>query len=260
VATEPKAIRRPRILHAVVVIAWIAAFGWLAHGQGEDSLLGQFIRSDLWWLVYSAIGILVALAASLLVRPPHQHGQGRLRSYLQTGILFLPLLYLPLAVGSELSTDAAEKRSLFTPRVAVSRPQSSSVVRLEPKQKTAAATTKPDTPSVKRPEPTLLDLVSDPEDFEGSNTTLVGIVHRDKRLRSNAFYCYRLVMVCCAADATPAGIIVQWPESPKLKNGTWVKVHGKVTLTTFEGSEYPAVSAVSVEKTTKPKNPFIIPR
>ena len=70
---------------------------------------------------------------------------------------------------------------------------------------------------MKSSEPTMLELLSDPEDFEGSNVTLLGIVHRDKRLPANAFYCYRLVMVCCAADGTPAGVIVEWPESSKLK-------------------------------------------
>ena len=82
---------------------------------GDDSLLGRFIRSDYWWLVYTGIGILIALAASLVVRPPRQDGLGNFRSLLQVGILFLPLFYLPLAVTSELSTVAAEKRSLYTP-------------------------------------------------------------------------------------------------------------------------------------------------
>ena len=213
----------------------MAAFGWLARGSGDDPLLGRFIRSDYWWLVYTGIGILIALAASLVVRPPRQSGLGSFRSLLQVGILFLPLFYLPLAVTSELSTVAAEKRSLYTPRVAASRPESPKPTLSEPKRKNQVESAKPAKNPAKSPEPTMLELLSDPEDFEGSNVTLVGIVHRDKRLPANAFYCYRLVMVCCAADATPAGVIVEWPESSKLKKGTWVKVNGKVTFTKFDG-------------------------
>ncbi len=260
VHSEPSRIRRTGILQSAVVIAWMVAFGWLALGSGDDPLLGRFIRSDYWWLVYAGIGILVALAASLVVRPPRHTGLGSLRSLLQIGILLLPLLFLPLAVTSELSTDAAEKRSLYTPRVAVSRPQSSSPAKLEPKRNASNENAKPARNSAKSPEPTMLDLVSDPEDFEGSNVTLVGIVHRDKRLPANSFFCYRLVMVCCAADATPAGVIVEWPESSKLKKGTWVKVNGKVTFTKFDGSDYPAISAAKVEKTSPPKNGFLIPQ
>ena len=258
--SERKRVLRPGLLQATVVIGWMAAFGWLARGSGDGPLLGRFIRSDYWWLVYTGIGILIALGVSLVVRPPRHIGQGSLRSLLQIGILLLPLLFLPLAVTSELSTDAAEKRSLYTPRVAVSRPQSSSPAKLEPKRYASNENAKPARNSAKTPEPTMLDLISDPEDFEGSNTTLVGIVHRDKRLPANSFFCYRLVMVCCAADATPAGVIVEWPESSKLKKGTWVTVRGKVTSTTFEGGDYPAISAESVEKTIPPKNPFLIPQ
>jgi uncharacterized repeat protein (TIGR03943 family) len=248
------------MLQATVIIAWMAAFGWLARGSGDDSLLGRFIRSDYWWLVYTGIGILIALAASLVVRPPRQSGLGSLRSLLQVGILFLPLFYLPLAVTSELSTVAAEKRSLYTPRVAASRPESPRPAMSDPKPKNQIESAKLPKNPAKSPEPTMLELLSDPEDFEGSNVTLVGIVHRDKRLPANAFYCYRLVMVCCAADATPAGVIVEWPESNKLKKGTWVKVNGKVTFTKFDESDYPAISAVNVEKTSPPKNQFLFPK
>lgn len=251
---------RPGILQATVVIAWMVALAWLALGGGESSLLGRFIRSDYWWLVYAAIGILIAFAASLMIRPSHQPGLGPARKLLQTGILFLPLLYIPLAVTSELSIAAAEKRSMYSPRVVTSRPQTSRPDQLRQEQKIAAVPSKPVTNPVKRGEPTILDLISDPEDFEGANATLVGIVHSDKRLPGDSFYCYRLVMVCCAADATPAGVIVQWPGARKLKKGTWVKVQGKVTFTTFEGGDYPAISAESVEKTNPPKNPFLIPR
>jgi len=257
---ERKWFLRPGILQATVVIAWLAAFVWLGHGSGGDPLLGRFIRSDYWWLVYTAIGILIAFAISLVVRPPRQAESNRSRGLLQMGILFLPLFYLPLAVTSELSTQAAEKRSLYTPRAAVARSESPKPIKSEPKRTISTQTTKPTAVKVKPHEATLLDLVSDPEDFEGTDTTLVGIVHRDKRLPHDAFYCYRLVMVCCAADATPAGVIVKSSETPKLKKGTWVKVHGKVTLTTFEGSDYPAISADKVEKTSPPKNPFLLPQ
>jgi putative membrane protein len=266
---ERKRVFRPGILQAIVVVAWMLAFGWLGRGSGDDALLGRFIRSDYWWLVYIGIGILIALAASLMVRPPRQSGVNVLRRVLQIGILLLPLFYLPLAVTSELSTDAAEKRSLFTPRVAVSRPRTPRQVnpqqwrqgqQMRQTQMTVAVASKPAPTPVKRAKPGLLDLVTDPEDFEGADVTLLGIVHRDKRLAANSFFCYRLVMVCCAADATPAGVIVKWPSSAKLKTGAWVKVHGKVTFTTFEGSDYPAISAVSVEKTRPPKNRFLIPK
>ncbi len=258
--TESSRARGTGIVQAAVVIAWTAGLVWLAWGRGEDAPLVRFIRSDYWWLVYTAVGILIAFIASLTIRPSHEQGPHVLRRFLQTGILILPLLYLPLAVTSELSIAAAEKRSLYAPRVAVSGSQAPKPVKRQQRQQIAAVPEKPAPAPVKRPEPSLLDLVTDPEDFEGSDVTLLGMVHRDKRLAADSFFCYRLVMVCCAADATPAGIIVKWPSSAKFKTGAWVKVHGKVVLTKFEGADYPAISADKVEKITPPKNQFIIPK
>ena len=111
----------------------------------------------------------------------------------------------------------------------------------------------------KHREPTMFDLVTKPEDFEGMNVTLVGRVHKDTRLQSDSFYCYRMLMICCAADATPAGVVVKWRETPKIKTGTWVKVSGKAGFITFEGGPYPSIAAVKVEKTNPPKNRFIVP-
>ncbi len=252
------------MLEATVLVAWIAGFGWLARGT-EDAppLLGKFIRSDYWWLVYAAIGILIALGASLAVSRPNQHGLARLKSLVQIVVLFFPLLCLHLATTSDLSIGAAERRSLYTPRAVASRPQASKPIKARPKRETPVRNVKA-VKAVKTPlkvrQPTLLDLVSDPDRFQGSHTALVGIVHRDKRLPRGSFFCYRLVMVCCAADATPAGVIVKWPESRKLKTGTWVKVGGKVTTTQFKAADYPAILADRVEKTKPPRNRFIIPK
>jgi uncharacterized repeat protein (TIGR03943 family) len=114
--------------------------------------------------------------------------------------------------------------------------------------------------SGKSHKPTLWDLVSNPEAFTGSDTTIIGMVYKGKRLSSDSFYCYRLLMVCCAADASPEGVIVKWPGTAKLKKGAWVKVQGKVGLTIFEGEDYPTILATMVEKTRPPKNKFIVPR
>ncbi|MBI4964544.1 MAG: TIGR03943 family protein [Desulfomonile tiedjei] len=247
------------IVQAIVLGAWITSFCWLAYGPVDDALLGRFLRSDYWWLVYTAIGIYSAFVVSLAIYPPHQHGRDRFRrSVIQAAILSLPVLYVPLAVTSELSVEAAEKRSLYTARAVVTRPESSEPTRVVQKRKGPDDNPKSDMARVKPSEPTMLDVVSDPDAFEGSDVTVIGMVYRDKKLPSDSFFCYRLLMVCCAADATPIGLIVKWPQTGEMKTGTWVKVTGKVGFTTVEGSSEPAISAVSVEKTSPPKKRFLV--
>ncbi len=281
------------LVQAAVLTGWVIALGWLARGSVDEALLGRFLRSDYWWTVHIAVWIFVALLASLVFNQPRQLGLDRRRSLLQAIILALPLLYMPYAVGSELSIGAAEKRSLFTARTTVKRsepvrqiaaiPESGS--ELAPKSSSSqvprtavkqSETPKPNktpiiakTPrdnsngvvtSAKSHKPGLWDLVSNPEDFEGTDSTVIGMVYKGKGLSADSFFCYRLLMVCCAADATPAGVIVKWPATAKLDKGTWVKVDGKVGFTTFEGEDYPMVSATKVEKTHPPKNRFLIPK
>jgi uncharacterized repeat protein (TIGR03943 family) len=113
---------------------------------------------------------------------------------------------------------------------------------------------------VKSREASLWNLISNPKAFKGSNATIIGMIYKDKKLSSDSFFCYRLMMVCCAADASPAGVIVKWRESPNLKKGTWVQIHGKVGFSNFGGEDYPTIFATKVEKTNPPKNRFLIPK
>jgi putative membrane protein len=279
-------------VQAAVIAGWITALAWLGHGSGDDALLSRFLRADYWWIVYMAIWVFGALLASLVVSRPQHLGLDRRRGLIQAIILALPLFYLPLALSSNLSIEAAEKRSLYTPRVTVKQAQPSRAIAagaalggykreersvstpqeiggtLDPPEPVQAELT-PETPSEKprvasiqknTRKATLLDLVSDPESFEGSTTTLIGMVHQDKRLPPGSFYCYRLLMVCCAADASPIGIIVKWPQTRALKKGAWVRVQGTVGFSRFEKENYPTISATGVEVTKPPKNRFIVPK
>ena len=107
--SERKRVLRPVILQSAVVIAWMAAFGWLRTGRGDGSSVGSVYPQRLLvaglhrhWDPHSSCGLFGRKAA------PLAHGRVCLRSLLQIGILFLPLFYLPLAVTSELSTDTAK--------------------------------------------------------------------------------------------------------------------------------------------------------
>lgn len=280
-------------VQAVVLVGWVTALGWLCRGSGDDVLLGRFLRNDYWWIVYTALGAFVALLASSALGRPHQPGTNRWRSLIQAITLALPLLFLPLAVGSDLGTEAAEKRALFTQRFVVQptppaktrekAPESSptrteklrpsytahvavngsEVPRQPPdrhKSRKFPSRNRPDTTSRPHHHANLWNLISNPEAFEGSDAVITGTVYKGKRLTAHSFFCYRLLMVCCAADASPAGVIVQWAGTPKLKKGAWVKVQGKAGFTKFEGDKWPVIIAKSVEAMHPPRNKFLIPK
>jgi hypothetical protein len=71
-----------------------------------------------------------------------------------------------------------------------------------------------------------------------------------KRLRI-----FRLLIQCCAADARPYSIPVQFAgKAPEFKDMTWVKVSGKMTYQQEGGQTIPVLEAGNIEETTAPEN------
>jgi uncharacterized membrane protein YcgQ (UPF0703/DUF1980 family) len=59
------------------------------------------------------------------------------------------------------------------------------------------------------------------------------------------------------ADASPVGLIVQWPDTPALANDTWVEVSGQFVVGEFDGRTIPILAADEVEPTDAPAQPYL---
>lgn len=71
-----------------------------------------------------------------------------------------------------------------------------------------------------------------------------------KRLRV-----FRMLIQCCAADARPYSIPVQFADkAPVIKDMTWVKVTGKMNYKQEGGQTIPLLEAIKLEETTAPEN------
>lgn len=74
-----------------------------------------------------------------------------------------------------------------------------------------------------------------------------------KRLRI-----FRMLVQCCAADARPYSIPVEFAEkAPEFKEMTWVKVTGKMGYKQEGGQTVPMVEVKKIEETTAPDNAMI---
>src|SRR5208283_5230857 len=109
---DRKRISFHRVLQSIVVLAWIVAFWFLFRIEGGP-LLGKFLRADYWWLAELGTTILVIFLLSLAYYPRHDCGRCGVGLVIRMGIMVLPLLYLPTAGVSQLSPDAAKKRSFY---------------------------------------------------------------------------------------------------------------------------------------------------
>jgi putative membrane protein len=245
-----------RLLQLMVALAWIVAFWLLLLGPWGTPLLGKFLRPDYWWLVEIGTAILMSFVLSLVYCAPHNRGTRGLGLLLQMGIMILPLLYLPTAAVSKLSPEAVKKRSFY---VAQSGPAKDDASRSE----MSGLVLKEGQGAKKglnlEENPSLLRLVFEPGPYEGKRVSTMGMVYWDDRLPENSFFCFQLLMFCCAADARPIGILVEYDKSNTLEKGSWVTVDGTVGFGTLGDRRLTKISAEQVKPTEPPKDPYLLP-
>lgn len=242
-----------RLWQLIVVVAWVVGLWFLCARIDGTPFLNKFLRPDYAWIVHMGVAILVLFLISLVYCDPHRRGRRGAGLVLQMTIMVLPLLYLPTAVRSELSPDAARKRAPALARTdtgAASRPFGQ-----EFRSGTTEAAQAPKLPD----DPSLIQLITEGSAYRSKRVTTMGRVCLDDRLPANTFFCYRLLMICCAADARPVGILVHHDKIDTLKNGAWVQVTGSVELGTFEKHDVVKIDAERVEPTAPPRIPYVLP-
>lgn len=98
------------------------------------------------------------------------------------------------------------------------------------------------------------------DDYKGTPVALVGYVFKDSEsFAANQFVPARLMMVCCAADMQPTGLLCLYDGASQLEADSWVKVEGTIDETTFEGETIPCILANSVTPAEEPAEPYVYP-
>jgi uncharacterized repeat protein (TIGR03943 family) len=139
----------------------------------------------------------------------------------------------------------------------------------------AAAEAEPEKPPVKPVETPanarevdLMDLVytagveSEREQMEGEMISVTGQVVRDQfqGLRVGNCGIYRLIIVCCAADARPISIRIDYLDlGTDLKNTDWVKVTGKIHFLPAGTTTVPLLRAIEVSPVAAPEEGAFTP-
>lgn len=97
-------------------------------------------------------------------------------------------------------------------------------------------------------------------DYKGARISMVGSVFKDNdSFAANQFVPARLMMVCCAADMQPTGLLCLYDGAPQLAIDAWVKVEGVISETTFAGEVIPCILVESVTPAEAPAEPYIYP-
>jgi uncharacterized repeat protein (TIGR03943 family) len=93
--------------------------------------------------------------------------------------------------------------------------------------------------------------------FAGEEARVRGFVYRDERFPAGTFMVSRFLLSCCAADAAPIGLAVQWPDAEFLDDDAWVWVSGVFSVETFLGERMPVLVGAEVTAAEQPPQPYL---
>jgi len=161
------------------------------------------------------------------------------------------------AVASSVSSAALNTSSTFSTDVSSVATNGSSVV--------AASTTSQSNASGGPMPLQVIDMLyavqmpSYRSEFEGKDVELIGqfVPMTTGNPKGDRFQAIRRFITCCAADAKPVGVTIQYPKPVDISEMGWVKVTGKPTFPMEGGRRTAVIEATKVEECPAPKEPFV---
>jgi putative membrane protein len=220
-------------------LVWAGALLWLL-------LTGRyqaFLRPGFWALLLWAFAVLLLFAAALFwARPSLPAGSMPAVPGIRLLVMLLPLIYVMAAQEQTLGSHALKNR--------LSEP-----AYMERFARGSPAIVEGDNPLV-----TLLDILQNFKVYEGRKITTQGMVQRDETVPPGHILVFRFLIVCCAADALPAGALVSHEEVDSFEQDTWVSVEGVLGLKKVGDLTFPLIQAERITKIDPPKDPYLFPR
>jgi uncharacterized repeat protein (TIGR03943 family) len=221
---------------ALVFLVWAGVLIWLIWSGRYQN----FIRPGFWALLLWALIILTAFGAALYLGPRLNWGAdyGSL-VWVRMGVVLLPLLSLFLVQDDTLGSYAFKNRStgMVLPRALFQARKN----QLPPKDGRL----------------TTFEVLQFLKDFVGKTIVTEGKVYRDETVPDGHFLVYRFLILCCVADALPAGALVVHDEGEFFEQDSWVRVKGRLGLKVVDGLYFPTIKADRVTPIDPPDIPYL---
>jgi uncharacterized repeat protein (TIGR03943 family) len=95
--------------------------------------------------------------------------------------------------------------------------------------------------------------------YIGKKMEITGFVYREPDMKENQFVVSRLAMMCCSADSSPYGVLVESATAKTLGKDAWVKIVGTISTTKYKDIEIMKLDATSIESIQAPETPYVYP-
>lgn len=106
----------------------------------------------------------------------------------------------------------------------------------------------------------LCEIYANLDKYIGTPIEVIGFVFNDNEtFADDEFVPARLMMVCCAADMQPVGLLCRYDKASELEADSWVKVNGIIEKVEYDGDTIPCISAQSVDVAKEPDDAYVYP-
>lgn len=95
--------------------------------------------------------------------------------------------------------------------------------------------------------------------YIGKKMEIAGFVYREPDMKEDQFVVSRLSMMCCSADSSPYGVLVESATAKTLQKDSWVKIVGTIGTTKYKDIEIMRLNATSIESIQAPETPYVYP-
>ncbi len=222
-------------------------WGTLCRRDSGRCLAEKFIHPRFLWIPYLTLFIFLAITLYFL----HLAFSGRTVEILTPPpwFLLIPLLLLHPALKAQPGSDAVKRRGDETVltetngETTIQNPTFKSQFPLAPKVYSDGLNH-------------ISHIVMNDQTYQGEEVEIIGQAAFSDRLPEGAFYLFRFIIICCAADAVPTGLIVTGYDGEDIKEDGWYRVKGKVGYLDVEGKEYVSLDVKEIIPADTPDFPY----
>jgi putative membrane protein len=233
-----------RWLRPMLFGAWSAGLLYLLI-TGRYTL---FLRPAFGWLLILAH--FIAMGFMIAALPGERPTNVDIGSVLRAAVLLVPIFYL-----LSLPADTLGSREFTNRFVGSAGMRASEPAKAKPPARRASSISNSDR------ELTILDLMLNPERYDGQQVVLTGMMLHDEELKKyfggRDTAVYRFLINCCAADALPLAVAVESDQAKDVATDQWVRVEGVFHLRRIGDDAIPVVEDAGVNAVDTPDGPYL---
>ncbi|WP_115070138.1 TIGR03943 family protein [Synechococcus sp. UW179B] len=221
-------IRQTRYLPPLVLLLWGWVLVWSSVSARLDLLLNAIFHP-----VVAIAGVVLMVLGALQLRfaSRSKTSPAPLSWLISVAVACLVLLFPPSPSFSDLASNRSDNLP-EAPRLSFFLP---------PEQRTLTEWVR------------LLRSQPDPNLHAGDPVRISGFVLQRPGMQPQLA---RLTVRCCLADATPAGLPIEWPENADPKPDQWLAIEGTMTTQTQDGLLINVVKPTTIQSIPRPERPL----